>query len=107
MCGTVLKSVVRVNIWKILAIFCWLGGLSVSAVEPSRGMLDLNGPDALSRLKTEYNARVETVSNDPGHPCLRVQTPASPHWPGITLPAPNGVWDLSNFATVEITVRNT
>jgi hypothetical protein len=37
---------------------------------------------------------------------LRMDTRHDQDWPGITLPAPGGKWDLSPFARVEVDVRN-
>ncbi len=96
-----------VTVVGILAIFCFSGTPWVLGAESSLLLLDLKGADSQSRIKTAYNAKAESVQNDQGQSILRVQAPVSPHWPGITLPAPNGVWDLSNFAAVEIKVRNT
>jgi len=38
---------------------------------------------------------------------LQVESGHAQEWPGITLPAPTGKWDLTAFAAVEIDVRNT
>jgi hypothetical protein len=38
---------------------------------------------------------------------LRVFAGHTEPWPGITLPAPNGTWDLSKFGQVELRVKNT
>ncbi len=37
---------------------------------------------------------------------LRVATGHSQTWPGITLPAPGGQWDLSAYAQVALTLSN-
>jgi hypothetical protein len=38
--------------------------------------------------------------------CLRVTTGHQQPWPGITLPAPNGSWNLSPFEHVAVRLRN-
>lgn len=37
---------------------------------------------------------------------LRIETSPSAAWPGVTLRAPKGTWDLSQFASVSMRVRN-
>jgi hypothetical protein len=37
---------------------------------------------------------------------LRVAAGHTAEWPGITLPAPNGHWDLSPFAQIAVSVKN-
>jgi hypothetical protein len=41
-----------------------------------------------------------------GKPLWRVSTGTNREWPGITLPAPDGHWDLSNRAAVDLNVKN-
>jgi len=41
-----------------------------------------------------------------GKPVWRVTTGTNQDWPGIALPAPNGHWDLSNRAAVDLNVKN-
>jgi hypothetical protein len=42
-----------------------------------------------------------------GQPALRVATGHKADWPGIALPAPAGHWDLSAYAQVVLSVKNT
>lgn len=37
---------------------------------------------------------------------LRIQTGTKQEWPGVTIPAPQGAWDLSRFGEVRLEVRN-
>ncbi len=101
--GTNLKGILL----GILMVLCSMSAWAVSIEALSRVLLDLKQPDVLAQIKTAYAAKAERAQNDQGQSILRVQAPASPHWPGITLPAPEGVWDLSKYAAVEIQVRNT
>ncbi|HEX4120012.1 MAG TPA: beta-galactosidase [Verrucomicrobiae bacterium] len=41
-----------------------------------------------------------------GRPFWSVSTGTNQEWPGITLPAPHGHWNLANHAAVELNVRN-
>jgi hypothetical protein len=41
-----------------------------------------------------------------GNPVWRVSTGTNREWPGITLPAPNGHWDLGDRAAVYLNVKN-
>lgn len=50
-------------------------------------------------------ARLERVSS-PGGPALRVRTSHGEPWPGITLEAPGGRWDLERHGSVALSVRN-
>ena len=38
---------------------------------------------------------------------VRVETGIKQQWPGVTIEAPDGGWDLSRFGHVEVAVRNT
>ncbi|MEI7911683.1 MAG: beta-agarase [Verrucomicrobiota bacterium] len=40
------------------------------------------------------------------HQTMRLTLGTSQPWPGVTLPAPAGHWDLAAFAQVEVTVKN-
>ena len=54
---------------------------------------------------TTTDAAVAVVKAGPVR-ALRVTTGTNQPWPGITLPAPDGHWDLSRFAQVLVTVKN-
>jgi hypothetical protein len=41
-----------------------------------------------------------------GRPVWQVTTGTNQEWPGITLPAPDGHWDLSNRAAIDLNVKN-
>lgn len=46
------------------------------------------------------------LSNSPDRSAWRLRTGRQAPWPGITLPAPGGHWDLSSAAQVALKVRN-
>jgi hypothetical protein len=52
------------------------------------------------------DATVSTIPSSTGR-ALRVVTGHEHSWPGITLPAPNGHWDLSAFGQVALGLKNT
>lgn len=58
----------------------------------------------LARFSTS-DATVEVVRTD-GDAALRLTTGTKERWPGVTLAAPAGQWDLSEFASVNVQVRN-
>lgn len=51
------------------------------------------------------DATVAVVTNQ-GDFALRISTGHEQPWPGVTLPAPDGRWDLSPFAQVVLQVKN-
>lgn len=55
---------------------------------------------------SKTDADLELVQAGTGR-ALRIETGTAQTWPGVTLPAPMGRWDLSAFAQVELRVRNT
>jgi type 1 glutamine amidotransferase len=57
-----------------------------------------------AKVTTEDAAVAEAKS--PSGSRLRVTTGHRQSWPGVTLPAPTGHWDLSPFASVALTIRN-
>ncbi|MCW5553634.1 MAG: beta-agarase [Verrucomicrobiae bacterium] len=59
---------------------------------------------SLDRFPTS-NAAISIVSSDRGA-ALRISTGTKERWPGITLSAPGGHWELSAFADVVVQVRN-
>jgi len=56
-------------------------------------------------LISEQDAKARVASRGAGR-VLRVETGHAQSWPGVTLRAPNGAWDLSSFAAVTLRVRN-
>ena len=66
--------------------------------EPTPRRIELDA----TKVRTT-DARVEAV----GGGALRVRTGHAQPWPGVTLPAPEGGWDLSAFRSVVLNVRNT
>lgn len=72
------------------------------------------GERALFRFDQSFNIRdvrrsdVEAaLVGSPGGFALHIDTGREQPWPGVTLPAPGGHWDLSAFANVRVRLKNT
>jgi len=72
--------------------------------EPWKALFDFETGLDRSLLETR-DARAELVSVPGGH-ALRVELGHSIDWPGITLKAPGGHWDLSAYARVSVKLKN-
>ncbi|MCP5519462.1 MAG: beta-galactosidase [Verrucomicrobiales bacterium] len=68
-------------------------------------LLEFGPVPGVDRLR-KTDARVEPVRTADGRPAIRIRTGTAQSWPGVTLPAPTGHWDLSAFGRVEVDVRN-
>ncbi len=72
--------------------------------DDARTLLDLRaGFDA---TKVATNDAKCTLAGDAGSAALVVATGHAQPWPGVTLVAPEGRWDLSRFGAVELDVTN-
>jgi len=81
-----------------------LAGMAASNARADRVLFDFEGGFEASAVETR-DARVELVSGQSGRG-LSVATGHGDRWPGITLKAPDGHWDLSGFAFVALDVTN-
>lgn len=81
-------------------------GLSVLAEPASdtRVLFNFEEPIDVASVLTE-GAQGRIVAARAGR-VLRVDTGVGRNWPGVTLPAPSGGWDLTRFAAVSMRVRN-
>lgn len=84
------------------ALVALLGVTSTFAAEQTLFCFD-RATD-VERFSTS-DATVAVVRTD-GDPALRLTTGTKERWPGVTLPAPGGHWDLSPFADVVMQVQN-
>jgi hypothetical protein len=87
---------------------CWLGLASAPAVLPARAaerlLVDFNsGFDPRSVQGSDAGA---AVINSAAGAVLRVETGHNRPWPGVTLRATDGRWDLSPYASVRLRVKN-
>ena len=75
--------------------------LLLFASRPARGEAF---PD-LNVARADNGATVAVVDRN-GEPALKLDLPASSGYPGVTFPAPEGGWDLSGYAGVQIDLTN-
>jgi hypothetical protein len=90
----------------ILVCLPGLVGLSASArgAEPEQVLFDFEGDFDTAAVELR-DARISLSKTDGGR-SLRVATGHEATWPGITLKAPGGHWDLSSFSHLTLEVRN-
>jgi hypothetical protein len=79
----------------------WLSAAFALAAIGARAGDDLSAPAKFAT--TDSQCVLSTVN---GKPVWRVSTGTNQDWPGIALPAPDGRWDLSNRAAVDLNVKN-
>jgi len=79
--------------------FSGVAGLTQSAT-----LYDFEGAFDGARI-LHQDAKSEVIARGRGH-ALRIETGHSRPWPGVTLKAPDGDWDVSAFATITLRVRN-
>ncbi len=86
-----------------LALMCFVlcSGLSLAA---DQALFNFDANFDLTRVQTS-DAHVTWIATS-GGAALGIRTGHSQPWPGVTLPAPVGRWDLSAFARVEVSLRN-
>jgi len=78
--------------------------LALTASAADRALFDFEPGFDLKTVSTQ-DAQVNAVASASGS-ALRVTTGHAQPWPGITLAAPGGTWDLSAFAQVSVQVKN-
>ncbi len=102
--GAILNVVKFMKIRKFpwQALLALLGVTSPLAAD--QPLLRFERASDLARFPTS-DAKVVVVQPD-GVAALRLTTGTKERWPGVTLPAPAGHWDLSPFANVVVQVRN-
>ena len=84
----------------LLALLGTMPGWSADRV-----LFHFNAATQLTRFPTN-DARLSLVPAAQAS-VLRLATGTRQRWPGVTLPAPDGHWDLSPYARVTVAVRNT
>lgn len=75
----------------------------VGAAEP-RVLFDFKQPSQLERVATS-DSRITRVPSGQGQ-VLRVETGHAQSWPGVTLKAEDGAWNLDPFTTLTVSARN-
>jgi len=88
---------------KVFTLFASLT-LSAGTASAERVLFDFeNGFDAGKVPATDARVSLEESA---GNHALRMETGHKADWPGITLKAPSGRWDLSKYSSIEMDVRN-
>ena len=77
-----------------------LRNLPAAAVPPDSVLFDFSHGVTPAKISTS-DAQASSVSS-----ALRVATGHQQPWPGVTLPAPAGHWDLSTYAQVVVKIKN-
>ncbi len=85
-------------------LVCLVPVLVLPALLSGQTLLNFEGafdPGTVERVDATVR-----ITNSASGSCLRVVTGHSNTWPGVTLKAPAGHWDLSEYAYVALDVRN-
>ncbi len=88
----------------VLAVWLTVAAEAPAAVQATQVLFDFGAGSDLSRI-TATDARIALIPSDAGA-VLRVITGHQQPWPGVTLRAPAGRWDLSAFSRVEVSLTN-
>jgi beta-glucanase (GH16 family) len=75
---------------------------ALGAAQAPRTLFDFEGPPPT----VEPQGATAEVIHEDGEGALRIEFPPAQGWPGVSLPAPEGRWDLSEFDRVQADVRN-
>lgn len=68
-------------------------------------LFDFSQPFDPARVRTQDASA--GVTNDGGRKALQVETRHNVEWPGITLAAPSGRWDLLRWSHLSVNCKNT
>ncbi len=71
---------------------------------PDMVLFDFEGDFDFADVEAR-DVKVSEATTDAGS-ALRIESSHNQEWPGITLPAPEGHWDLTRYGYVELDVRN-
>jgi glycosyl hydrolase family 42 (putative beta-galactosidase) len=89
---------------------CWIIMLTLSGGRLSAAAQDERKPLLLLDFGSQFKADTVTTSDAQAAVTeagtLRVQTGHAGPWPGVTLKAPAGKWDLSSYETITLDINN-
>ena len=88
----------------VFALVAAIGPIAAGAAADEKILFEFNAGFDLATVATQ-DAQVSLAPRD-GGAALRVATGRKATWPGITLRAPEGHWDLARFDHVAVDVRN-
>jgi len=88
--------------WTVLGLFL---GVAMATVHADQLLFEFKPGFNLDRVaRLDADVQLMPTGKDSA---LRIITGTAQSWPGVTLPAPKGHWDLSALGQVEFRVRNT
>ena len=84
-----------------------VSSIPAPAIKPavSGDFFNFEGTPNLDGVRADQGAAL-SVTTQNGASAIRVDIPASSGYPGITFPAPEGGWDLSDYAGVQLDLTN-
>ncbi len=85
-----------------MAVLCVAPAMGQQAANP-RVVIDFESADAITLHPAQ--ARGECVEDDGDH-ALRIETEAAASWPGVLIKPKQDCWDLSEYDTIKMDVRN-
>ena len=89
-------------------LVCWLGSLlwlaSSLATAAERNLFDFGRGFDLKSI--QCSGATVALTNFTAGTALHIKTGHGEDWPGVTLPAADGHWDLSTYASVWLNVKN-
>ena len=92
------------RISSILAVCLSLGAVLGTLPAAERTLFDFEGAFDPAVLETQDSSAA--LVKESGNSALRIRTGHSHRWPGVTLKAPEGHWDLAAFEFVRMEVTN-
>jgi len=97
-------SAIRSCGWRNLTILALGWALTTAAPAADRILFDFTAKADLTQI-VATDAKVSAATSGAGL-ALRVITGHQAPWPGVTLRAPGGFWDLSSYADVALDIKN-
>jgi hypothetical protein len=98
-------SAIRSSGWRNLTILALGWALTTAAPAADKILFDFTAKADLTQIVTA-DAKVSAATSGAGL-ALRIVTGHQATWPGVTLRAPGGSWDLSAFAQIATDIKNT
>ncbi|MFC1713071.1 hypothetical protein ACFL6S_05355 [Candidatus Poribacteria bacterium] len=92
-----------INTGNVLACFCGLFGLLANGAGAEQLLVEFGQGFDISKVKAT-DAEISLSSEDDG--ALRVDTGHDANWPGVTIRASAGHWDLSEYGYLALDVKN-
>ena len=98
-------SAIRSSGWRNLIVLALAWAWTTAAPAADKILFDFTAKADLTQIVTA-DAKVSAATSGAGL-ALLVATGHQATWPGVTLRAPGGSWDLSAFAQIATDIKNT